>query len=64
MKNKYEDYCYVCGDLVLEEQGIVEKHPRKSGDVGFGPTKWLVRHPNCPSSLNTKINNEKHGDRN
>ena len=64
MKNKYEDYCYVCGDLVLEEQDIVEQHPRNSGDTGFGPTKWMVRHSNCPSSLKTKNNNDQHGDRN
>jgi len=58
MKNKYEGYCYVCGEVVEEEKGIAEQHPRNPGDTGFGPTKWMVRHPNCPSSIkkNDKTN--------
>jgi hypothetical protein len=47
MKNKYEDFCYVCGEVVAELEGLVEQVPREPGDRGWGPTKWIVRHPNC-----------------
>jgi uncharacterized protein CbrC (UPF0167 family) len=47
MKNKFEDYCYVCGELVPEERGVAEQMERKPGDAGWGKTKWVVRHTNC-----------------
>lgn len=47
MKNKFEDWCYVCGELVPEEAGIAEQIARKPGDAGWGPTKWVVRHKTC-----------------
>jgi hypothetical protein len=47
MKNKYEDWCYVCGLLVEEEKGLAEKVARHPGDPGWGETRWVVRHPNC-----------------
>lgn len=47
MKNKFEGYCYICGELVEEEKGIAEQIERKSGDVGWGKTKWVVRHKEC-----------------
>jgi len=47
MKNRFEDYCYICGDLVEEEKGIVEQIERKPGDVGWGKTRWVVRHHDC-----------------
>ena len=47
MTNKYESYCYVCGEVVPEEQGVVEKRERKSGEVGFGESKSVVRHKGC-----------------
>lgn len=47
MKNKFEDWCYICGELVEEEKGIAEQKARKPGDPGWGSTRWVVRHPNC-----------------
>lgn len=47
MKNKFEGYCYVCGEVVPEEQGIAEQKPRDPGEIGFGKTKWSVRHKTC-----------------
>ena len=47
MKNRYEDYCYVCGEIVEEEKGVAERKARNPGDTGFGSTKWVVRHTTC-----------------
>jgi hypothetical protein len=47
MKNKYEDYCYVCGELVLEEAGVAEQRARQPGGPGWGKTVWVVRHTDC-----------------
>jgi hypothetical protein len=47
MRNKFEGYCYVCGELVPEEQGLAEQLPRDPGDAGWGKTKWCVRHRDC-----------------
>ena len=46
-ENKYEDWCYVCGELVPEEQGIAEQKARGPGDPGWGATRWIVRHKTC-----------------
>jgi hypothetical protein len=55
MKNKREGYCYVCGDVVAEEQGIAEQIERKSGESGWGDKKWVVRHIECqPPTEETK----------
>lgn len=52
MRNKFEDWCYVCGELVEEEKGIAERIKRTPSDPtwswGKGDTRWAVRHPNCP----------------
>ena len=47
MKNKFEDWCYVCGELVPEQQGLAEQQDRKPGTTGWGKTKWVVRHTTC-----------------
>jgi hypothetical protein len=47
MKNRFEDYCYVCGEVVHEQEGIAETIPRRYGDSGSGSTKWVVRHNEC-----------------
>jgi hypothetical protein len=47
MKNKFEGFCYVCGEVVPEEQGLAEQLPRKPGEAGWGSTKWSVRHKTC-----------------
>jgi hypothetical protein len=58
MKNRFEGYCYVCGDVVPEEQGIAEPLPRNPGEAGWGQTKWCVRHTACkppaPGSIERK----------
>jgi hypothetical protein len=51
MKNKYEDYCYICGEVVMEGAGVAEQVPRKSGEAGFGSTKWIVRHTACTAGV-------------
>jgi hypothetical protein len=67
MKNKREDWCYVCGELVPEETGIAEQKPRQPGDPGWGGTRWVVRHTTCPpceKGVETTNNNnqEIHGN--
>jgi hypothetical protein len=47
MKNKYEGFCYVCGEVVPEEAGIAEQRERKPGEAGWGKTTWSVRHKEC-----------------
>jgi hypothetical protein len=47
MKNKFEDFCYICGDIVYEGKGFAEQIERKPGDLGWGKFRWVVRHPNC-----------------
>jgi len=47
MKNKFEDFCYVCGELVPEENGVAEQRARSPGDPGWGATRWVVRHTIC-----------------
>lgn len=47
MRNKFEGFCYVCGEVVLEEKGIAEQHARSPGDPGWGKTVWVVRHTTC-----------------
>jgi hypothetical protein len=47
MKNKFEDFCYVCGEVVPEEQGLAERLSRTPGEAGWGETKWGVRHKTC-----------------
>jgi hypothetical protein len=58
MKNKFEGFCYVCGEVVPEEQGLAEQIPRKPGLAGWGNTTWAVRHKTCkpptPESAATK----------
>jgi hypothetical protein len=51
MKNKFEGFCYVCGEVVLEEQGMVDQLPRNPADAGWGSTKWCVRHKTCEPAL-------------
>jgi hypothetical protein len=49
MKNKYEGYCYVCGEVVREGEGGVERRkaqPWEAKDAD-GMT-WGVRHNECP----------------
>jgi hypothetical protein len=69
MKNKFEGYCYVCGEVVPEEVGVAEQVPRKSGEAGFGNTKWVVRHQACRAIVpiedeKSTNNNINHGNRN
>jgi len=54
MKNKFEGFCYVCGELVPEEEGLAEQTTRKPGNAGWGATKWSVRHKQCkpPEAVN------------
>lgn len=47
MKNKREEYCYVCGEIVHEGEGVVEQKARQPGDPGWGDTNWVVRHNEC-----------------
>jgi hypothetical protein len=47
MKNKREDWCYVCGEFVPVGEGIAETKARQSGDAGWGATRWVVRHTQC-----------------
>jgi hypothetical protein len=47
MKNKYEGYCRVCGEVVAEGKGLAETIKRQPGMAGFGATVWAVRHNNC-----------------
>ena len=47
MKNKLEDFCYVCGEVVPEEAGLAEQVLRKPGDPGWGTTRYVVRHTTC-----------------
>jgi hypothetical protein len=47
MKNKYEDFCYVCGEVVPEEKGVAEQRARSPGDPGWGATRWVTRHTTC-----------------
>jgi len=57
MKNKFEGYCYVCGEVVEEEKGMAVQLPRKPGDSGWGATKWAVRHEHCkPPVEQTNVN--------
>jgi len=51
MKNKFEGFCYVCGEVVPEGAGVTEQQPRKSGEAGFGSTKWVVRHSTCKAGV-------------
>ena len=53
MKNKFEGYCYVCGEVVPEGQGLAETLPRSPGDAGWGKTKWSVRHKTCERPLDS-----------
>jgi hypothetical protein len=53
-KNKFEGFCYVCGDVVLEMQGIAEQRPRIPGEAGWGKTQWSVRHKTCKSESETQ----------
>jgi hypothetical protein len=54
MKNKFEGYCYVCGNVVPEGAGVAEALPRNPGEVGFGKTKWGVRCKTCKQPPATK----------
>jgi hypothetical protein len=47
MKNKLEDFCYVCGEVVPEEVGLAEQVLRKPSDPGWGRTRYVVRHTTC-----------------
>jgi hypothetical protein len=47
MKNRFESWCYICGELVEEQQGLAEQVERNAGDSGWGKTKWVVRHMTC-----------------
>jgi hypothetical protein len=65
MKNKFEEFCYVCGEVVPEQAGLAEQRPREAGDAGFGKTKWVVRHTTCtPSSVGdgNKSNSNTNGN--
>jgi hypothetical protein len=61
MKNKFKGFCYVCGEVVPEKEGLTEQLPRKSGEAGWGKTKWGVRHKTCvtppPESIIPKERN-------
>ena len=54
MKNKFEGYCYVCGDIVVEGKGLAEQLPRQPADAGWGDTKWSVRHTTCKPTQSEK----------
>lgn len=47
MLNKYEDWCYVCGEVVEEEKGFAEMRPHGLAPVRWGKTEWSVRHKDC-----------------
>lgn len=47
MKNKFSNWCYVCGEFVDVGEGIAEQVARTPGGPGHGSTRWVVRHSSC-----------------
>ncbi len=50
MKNRYEGYCYVCGELVEQEKGVAEQVHKSflsPSAPGYGDYRWCVRHTGC-----------------
>jgi hypothetical protein len=62
IRNIHEGYCYVCGGVVPEEQGIAEQLPRNPGDAGWGKTDWKVRHKECDPKAPDEVERQEQGE--
>jgi hypothetical protein len=51
MKNKFEGFCYVCGEVVEEGKGLAEQIQRQPWMAGWGETTWSVRHTTCTPQM-------------